>query len=558
LTGIACSCILSVKEMDPAIDQAIKAIGFDMGLDDFASGLEDELFLVNSEYRVMFANSAIQHNFPEGTESPIDRHCYEVFQGRDKPCGSPLWECPLNKVLQGGSSTTLIHPYGNKYIKITMWPLKNNYGNIAAVVELRRDVTAERELEKQILRQHHHLDALRRISFAVSGLQDLDAILNVAFDNVLQISNGNVGGILLFDEKIQKLCYKVHRGLSAKFAGEMCLIIGEGIAGKVAQTGEPILLEDISKDPDAAYADLVRAEGLKGFISVPLKAKDRVVGVMNVASQVAGKFAPDDMYLLNSIACQLGTAIEQARLYKRLDKARERYQMLLRETLTIQEQERKRIARELHDDTSQQLTALALNLQAINEMMEMSGVGDAKIKAILEKTHSIAVHASTELTKLIRELRPTLLDTLGLPAAIHQLAETNLRSQGINVSTEFEGMDQRLSAESELALFRVTQEAISNIVKHSEAKNATIHLECDANQCVLHVEDDGKGFDISEITSIDRRGRGAGLFGIRERLKLVGGNGIVESQPGRGTTVIAKIPITGSTTDDEDKGASSG
>ena len=201
--------------MDPAIDQAIKSIGFDMVLDDFTSGLEDELFLVNSEYRVRFANSAIQHNFPEGTESPIDRYCYEVFEGRDKPCGSPLWECPLNKVLQDGSLTTLIHPYGNKYIKITMWPLKNNYGNIVAVVELRRDVTAERELEKQILKRHHHLDALRRISFAVSGLQDLDAILNVAFDNVLQIYNGNVGGVLLFDEKVQKLCYKVHRGLSA-------------------------------------------------------------------------------------------------------------------------------------------------------------------------------------------------------------------------------------------------------------------------------------------------------------------------------------------------------
>ncbi len=138
----------------------------------------------------------------------------------------------------------------------------------------------------------------------------------------------------------------------------MCLTMGEGIAGRVAQTGEPILVEDISRDPEAARPDLIIAEGLRGFISVPLKAKDKVLGVMNIASHLAGEFAPDDMYLLNSIACQLGTAIEQAELYKSLNDAKKRYRILLGHALTIQEQERKRIATELHDDTSQQLAAL--------------------------------------------------------------------------------------------------------------------------------------------------------------------------------------------------------
>jgi signal transduction histidine kinase len=544
---------------DPAPHKITEAIGFDVSLHDFAGGLEDEIFIVNSEYQVRFANSAMQHSLPnKSTGSPIGRRCYEVFQGRDKPCSPPLWKCPLSKVLQSGSLMTLVHHYRNKYVKITMWPLKDSSGKIDVVVESRRDVTPERELEMQILRRHHHLDALSRVSFAVSGLWDLDAILDVAFDTVMQIFSGSVGGILLFDEKIQKFCYKVHRGLSVKYAGEMCLVTGEGIAGKVAQTGEPILLEDISKDPGAARPALISAEGLRGFISVPLKAKDKVLGVMNIASHSAGKFAPDDMYLLNSIAYQLGTAIEQARLYEKLDAARERYQGLLRRALSMQEQERKRIARELHDETSQELTGLALNLQAVNEMLEMGGVQEAQIKAMLKKTQSIAVHAGTEVNRLIRELRPTLLDTLGLPAAIRHLAEANLSSEGINVSTEFKGMEQRLSAESELALFRVTQEAMSNIVKHSEAKNATIKIECTANECILRVEDDGKGFDVSEIKGIDSRGRGAGLFGMRERLKLVGGNGIVESQPGRGAKVTAKVPITGSAAYAEDKGADSG
>lgn len=546
------------RRKDKAIHRTTGSAGFALSLPDVMDGLEDELLVVDSEYRVKSANSAMRHKLPESTESPIGRHCYEVFHGRDKPCSAPLWECPLRKVLQSSSPATIIHPDRNKYIKVTMWPLKNSHGRIEAVFELRKDITAERELEKEILRRHHHLDALSRISCAVSGLTNLDAILNTALDIVLQIFAGSVGGILLFDEQIQKLCYKVHRGLSAKYAGEMCLTMNEGIAGKVAQTGEPILLEDVSKDPDAARPDLITTEGLKGFVSVPLKAKDKIMGVMNVASYLPGQFSPDDMYLLNSIGYQLGIAIEQANLYKTIDDARERYQILLRQALTIQEQERKRIARELHDETGQELTALALNLQAISEMIEMSSHADAEIKAILKKTHLLAVHTGTELTKLIRELRPTLLDTLGLPAAVHHLAEATLSSQGINVLTEFEGMDQRLPAEIELALFRITQEAMSNIVRHSEAKNATIHLECNANKCVLRVEDDGKGFDVSKITNIDERGRGAGLFGMKERVTIAGGECAIDSQPGQGTKVIATVPIIRSTADAEDKCAGSG
>ncbi len=525
---------------------------FIQSLEPVADRLEDKLIIIDTEYRVRFVNSAICHSC-DNTESPVDKLCYDVLQGRDRPCGPPLWECPLSKVLQNGSPITLIHPYGDRHVKISMWPLRDSHGIIDAVVELRRDVTAERELEREILRRHYHLDSINRVSSAVSGLDNLQAILNVALDTVLQIIGGSVGGILLLDEKTQKWCYKVHRGLSAKYATEISVPTGEGIAGKVAQTGQPTLLENISRNPDVAFPALISAEGLKGFISVPLKAKERVVGVMNVASHSAGKFALDDMYLLNSIACQLGTAIEQAKLNTELSEGNQRYQMLLQQALNVQEQERKRIARDLHDETSQQLTALTLNLQAVNEMIEMGQFKDAEIKEILKKTQAIAVHAGTEVNKLIRELRPTLLDTLGLPAAIRHVA-ADLDSQGINVSTSFHKMEQRLPAESELALFRITQEAMSNILRHSEARNAAVRIECAADKCILHVEDDGKGFDVSEITSIDRRGRGAGLYGMKERVKLVGGICSIDSQPGKGTKIIATIPIVRSTVDAEDKG----
>jgi signal transduction histidine kinase len=403
------------------------------------------------------------------------------------------------------------------------------------------------------------LIALSRVSAAISGLWDLEAILKVGLNSVLEIMHGVIGGIMLLDEQTKTLSYFVYQGLSAKYAEEMRMKLGEGFAGKVAQNGRAILLEDISLELNAAHPDLIKTEGLKAFLSVPLRAKDKILGVMNVASTMARCFTKDDMYLLGSIGDQLGIAIEQAKLYKRLSESRKRYQTLLRQMITIQEEERKRIARELHDETSQQLTALALNLQALTEMMEMGNVKDAEIKAMLKRIHNISVQAHAEVSRLIKELRPTLLDTLGLPAAIRNLAETNLASKGIQITTEFKGMEQRrLSPEAELTLFRVAQEAMSNIVRHSEAKKTMIRLECNSNECILCIEDDGKGFNVSEITQIEKDGRGAGLFGIRERVGAVGGEAYVESQPGKGAKAIAKVPGIRSTSYGEDKGVGSG
>jgi len=177
--------------------------------------------------------------------------------------------------------------------------------------------------------RHHELVALSQISAALSGLWDLDAILAVVLDKALNIMNGTIGGILLLDEQTQTLSYRVHRGLSSGYVEEMRMSLGEGIAGRVAQSGKAILLEDISADPRTAHLDVVTTEGLKAFISV-LRAKDKVLGVINVASRMPHRFTTNDMYLLHSIGDQLGVAIEQARLYDRLRKARERYRQLAR------------------------------------------------------------------------------------------------------------------------------------------------------------------------------------------------------------------------------------
>ena len=534
--------------------------GLDTSLQDILDAVEDGIVVVDTEHRIRFANSAALKEL--APQSSVGKLCYQVLQDRNKPCGPPLWGCPLSRVLESGATTTVVHPVHvagtDSYLKVTAFPLKDGNGNVTAVVELRRDVTAERELESQLVRRHHQLLALSHISSAISGLQDLDTILKITLDNVLKLINSDIGGILLVDEETSTLCYRVQRGLSPKYAEEMRMPIGEGIAGSVASSGESIVLEDISRDPRAACPDLVSMEGLRGFASIPLKTKDRVIGVMNIASHVAKRFAADDVSLLSSIGDYLGAAIEQARLYDRLTRASERYQTLLQHALTAQEQERKRIARELHDETSQAITSLTLSLQAIMGMAEMKGIGDKEFLETLKATHSYAVYAGNEIVKLMKELRPTLLDELGMPAAIHRYAKDTLQAKGINVTAEFTGVDRRFPPEVEVTLFRVAQGLIGNILEHSEAKNASIKLECSASECVLRVEDDGIGFDVSKLTRVDSSGRGAGVFTMKERISLVGGRCRIESRPGRGTRVVAKVPVTGGESYEQDKGTNSG
>ena len=542
---------------ETAIQQSAGNADLDTNLQEIVDGIEDELVVIDVKHRIRFANSAVRNRLRKGARSPIGRFCYKVFYDRDRPCTAPLLECPLRRVLEGGSMTTVVHPTpvpgGESYLKITAYPLHDAHGNTTGAIELRRDVTAEEEMESQTLKQYDELLALSRVSAALSGLWDLNAILSVALDNVLNVMNGTIGGILLPDEQTQTLSYHVHRGLSVRYVEEVRLRLGEGIAGRVAESGKAILLEDISADPRTANPDLISTEGLKAFISVPLRAKDKVLGVINVASRMTRHFTTNDMHLLHSIGDQLGVAIDQAELHQRLRRARERYRQLARQTLMAQEEERRRLARELHDETSQALAGLALQLQALVDRAEMSGNQDAEFVSALNKVQSLTGQVHGEISRLIGDLHPALLDTLGLVPAIRQYAETNLRPLGINVSLETKGRDRRLPPEVEAGLFRWTQGATGNIAQHSKAKNAAIILEFGEDELLLRVTDDGRGFNVSEITHIEESGRGRGVFSMKERVGLLGGTCSIESQLGQGTTVRARVPIGWSDEDAENK-----
>ncbi len=425
-----------------------------------------------------------------------------------------------------------------------VWENKNNHSETVGR-EAREDPVYKNSNQDD---NDNLLIAISRVSAAISGLGNLDAILKIGLDTAFQFINGKVGGVMLLNEENGFLSYRVARGLSERYSEEMYMKLGQGIAGKVAQSGKAILVDDISLEPDAARPDLINLEGLKAFISVPLKSRENVLGVMNIASQKPRSFSQRDIYLCRSIGDQLGTAVEQSRLHDRLRRGRERYRQLARRVIVAQEKERKKIARDLHDETSQILAGLALNLQALIEMAEKRGIQDQQFMDILKKSHTSTVQIHSEVSRIIADLRPTQLDTLGLVAAIRQYVNALVVSRGMKVNFDLEAIEKHLLPEEELSLFRLVQGVVGNVIQHSEAENVDISLKHQDNNLVLCVRDDGKGFEIDKLAEMREVGRGYGLLNIKERMTLIGATCSVQSQPGEGTIVRAVLPLSGKVT----------
>lgn len=398
--------------------------------------------------------------------------------------------------------------------------------------------TSYEELEQRT-KELSALLSVSQILASLQGLPDITVALGSALDRILEIARGNAGGILLLDKERELLCYKAYHGVSPEPSQEVCYRLGEGVAGKVALSGEPMVIDDISTDPRAEGFEPL-ADGIKAFVSVPLRSKDRVLGVINIASHEVGKFSARDVQLLEGIAAQIATAVENAELHQEVQHKEAVRGELLREILSIQEEERKRIARELHDETSQSLASLNANLEAAVGMLPKD---IAKVKTTLRKAQALSINILDEIHRLIYELRPSLLDDMGLVAATRWLVDNLLITADIQVTFKTIGRERRLSPQLDTTLFRVIQEAVSNIIRHAQAKNAQIRLHFKRRTIEVHVSDDGKGFDVEEAITSKERPRGLGLLGMKERVELVNGTITIKSKPGSGSEIAIKIPL---------------
>ena len=225
-------------------------------------------------------------------------------------------------------------------------------------------------------------------------------------------------------------------------------------------------------------------------------------------------------------------------LYRELQAREEWRGQLLARVIGAQEEERKRLARELHDETSQTLSALAMRLETAIAAFP----GDLSRQRLVE-AKELTVRTLDELHRLIYDLRPSVLDDLGLLSAIRWYAERHLEPLGVTVHWEFSGQERRLQSEVETALFRVVQEAITNIAKYAHAESVLIQCVLKDDAIGIEIEDDGDGFDPANLSAAGETRGGLGLMGMRERVALLGGTIEIDAAPGKGVRIAVTVPL---------------
>jgi signal transduction histidine kinase len=309
-------------------------------------------------------------------------------------------------------------------------------------------------------------------------------------------------------------------------AGEVGGPVGARLAGAVVVLGPESFNE---------------ARGFRSF-GAPLKSKDRTFGSLALSSvKDEEPLGPDDLRMLTAFAQQFATAIDNIRLYELVQDREAQLEDLVAKLVHAQEDERKRIARELHDDTGQKLSALGMGLAALGAALAS---GDpSRAAGVLRNLREMNDQAISELRNIMADLRPAQLDDLGLvPALKWYIGQYQARNPLPQVQLTVERAPGRLPPEHETVLFRAAQEALTNARRHAEAKRVTLRLSQKDDLVELEIQDDGIGFDPKQPPRHEP-GSGLGLPGMRERVSLVYGTLQVESAPGQGTCIRVTLPL---------------
>ena len=350
---------------------------------------------------------------------------------------------------------------------------------------------------------------------------------------VTAATSSDVCFVHLVDEDLRRVVLAGATPPFDELVGSIQLALGEGIAGWVAKHAQPAVVPDKWKDSRYRYIPELRGEDFASMVSVPMLVRGRVVGVLNVHSRAPRNYGDGDLVLLTQVANLMARAIENARLYRRLAEREEMLERFATRTVDAQELERRRLAAEIHDGISQRLVSLWYHLLAAED-----GVGDPeRVRQELGTAKELATEALAEARGAITGLRPFVLDDLGLGPGLESLARSVT-----GVEVEVDVVPVQLPSHAEVALYRIAQEALQNVVKHAEASTVLVRLAADDEGIHLAVSDDGRGFDQDTVADAEER-HSYGLVGIRERAELIGASLNLTSRPGTGTTVEVVVPV---------------
>lgn len=388
-------------------------------------------------------------------------------------------------------------------------------------------------------------DALLQGAAELTAEHDVDHILERMVRGAAEVADARYAALGVYDAagRIQRF---VHFGVDAETVARIGHYPeGRGLLGEVIMADGPIRLADLGADPRSAGFPPHHPE-MRSFLGVPVRVADRRFGNLYLTEKHGGReFDGEDERLVVTLAAFAASAIEAALLVsteRELAAAQERalaQREVLAQVIDAQEAERARVARDLHDQIGQSLTSVLLGLRLVDGSLSSGSPGLADARARTDEVRALVAQALDEVRRLAFDLRPTVLDDVGLVAAVRRLTSDLTERYGIPVEVVLDGLDDdtRLRPELETVVYRVVQEALTNVARHAGAARAAVELAVDDEKAWARVVDDGVGFEVDDATL-----RSLGLAGMRERASLADGHLVIASTRGQGTTVALEVP----------------
>ncbi len=402
--------------------------------------------------------------------------------------------------------------------------------------ELQAEVTERKRVEEQLRFQTTVAEGLVEATLALTQTLELDTVMNTLLDYLGQLVPYDSASVMLAQDETH-LAVRAVRGYEGWTDPQEVLDItlndqASPHIGTLLTQQKSILIPDTRDYPEWEFR--TGTEHVRNWLGIPMVADGKVIGVCGLDKAEPGFFTQQHVQLAEALIGQAGVAVQNAWLFEQVRAGRERLQTLSRRLVEVQESERRYIARELHDEAGQALTSLMVGLRLLEREAQqpeavVAGVAELKrlVDRVLENLHRLAM-----------DLRPASLDHLGLVAALRQYAEALSDQHGLVVQFETVGLCDRLPSDVESSIYRMVQEALTNVIRHARATRVDVLLEQRDDKLIVIVEDNGVGFDPMAAMQNGH----LGLFGVRERAEMLGGTLVLESAAGAGTTLLMEVP----------------
>lgn len=407
-------------------------------------------------------------------------------------------------------------------------------GRVVGRVMVLRDISEHKRAQAEVERRRREAEVVAELAPGLNASLDLDIVLQRLVEAARELCNSERALIALREGESDVAFFRYQVGSRYTKYATLPIEPGKGVGGKVLLTGRPFRTDHYLDDPQISkhYLDVAQTSGVVATLAVPIRIGSRVEGVLYVINRPSHPFTDRDEEILVRLADHAAIAIRNAQLFAQVRAGRERLQALSRQLVKVQEDERRHIARELHDEVGQLLTGLKFSLN-------MGTTGDAR-DAYLGEAQALVQDLMARVRELSLDLRPAMLDDLGLLPALWWYLERYTARTQVRVTFKHTGLEGRLPPEVETAAYRLVQEGLTNVARHAEVGEVVVRVWVDTEVVGVQIEDAGRGFDTKRPSS-DRHT--SGLTGMFERVNLLGGQLWVESNPGVGTRLTAELPL---------------